>query len=235
MELDDLKQTWNKISSENEKKLQLDEKDLKKLLKMRTLDISEKIGRNIRVGIGIIFGWVCLGFAVNFLLSPVLEDFLDKPYITEELMFWTFIVEVFNYLLIFTAIILFWVKFNRLEKETHDSTNLKNKLERLIKILTSYKVMFYVVLVIVLLYVIASFSSGFVLSYTYEMKEAGIDLENQKFLQWLVVAIVFLLVLGVILGIYYLLFNLFFKRLYGRYLKQLKATFRELNETFAER
>lgn len=234
MELDDLKQTWNKITSESEKRLQIGEQEIKKILKKRTLDISEKIGRNIRIGIGIIFGWVCLGFAVNFLLSPVLEDFLDKPYITEELMFWSFIVEVFNYLLIFVAIILFWIRYNKLERETIDTTNLRNKLQRLIKILSSYKVMFYIVLVIVLFYVIASFSSGFVLSYTYEMKEAGIELENIKFLQWIVVALVFLLVLGVILGIYYLLFNLFFKRLYGRYLKQLKETLKELNESVAE-
>ncbi|MCF8360083.1 MAG: hypothetical protein K9H26_15105 [Prolixibacteraceae bacterium] len=233
MELDDLKQTWDKLSSDSEKKLQVGEKDIKKLLKKRTLDISEKIGRNIRVGIGIIFGWVCLGFGINFILSPVLEGFLNKPYITEELMFWTFIVEVFNYLLIFIAIILFWVRYNKLEKNTVD-INLKSRLQRLIKILNSYKTMFYVVLVIVLLYVIASFSSGFVLSYTYELKQAGIAPENINFIQWLVVAVTFLLVLGVILGIYYLLFNLFFKRLYGRYLKQLKATLRELNETVAE-
>ena len=94
--------------------------------------------------------------------------------------------------------------------------------------------MFYVVLVIVLLYVIASFSSGFVISYTYELQQAGIAPENITLVQWLVVAVTFLFGLCVILGIYYLLFNLFFKRLYGRYLKQLKATLRELNETVAE-
>jgi hypothetical protein len=227
MELDDLKSAWNKISSDKE---MLNENEIKKLLKNRTLDISERIGRNIRIGMGIILGWVCLGFGIDFIFTPVLEKFLKKPYLTDNFMFWSFIMEVFIYLLIFATIIIFWIRYSKIEKEKIDTLNLKNNLRVLIKILNSYRIMFYVVLVIILLYVVASFSSGFFMEYNYQVKEAGINLENLNFFGWAVIVLTFAITLGIFIAIYYLLFNFFFKRLYGRYLKQLKSTLKELEE-----
>lgn len=230
MELDELKSAWNKLSTENEK-LQLNENEINQLLKKRTLDISEKIGRNIRIGVGIILAWVCLGFGVDFLFTPLFENYLDKPYLTDEVMFWAFMLEVFNYVLIFAAIIIFWIRYSKIEKQKFDSINLRNNLVQLIKILSSYKVMFYIVLFIVLLYVVVSFSSGFFMEYNFQLKQSAIDVSNFKFMNWFIMIFAFVFVLGIIMTIYYLLFNFFFKRLYGRYLKQLKATLKELEES----
>jgi len=230
MELDELKSAWNRITSENDK-LQLNENEINSLLKNRTLDISEKIGRNIRIGMGIILGWVCLGFGIDFIFSPILEGYLDKPYLTEKLMFWSFMIEVLNYILIFSAIIIFWIRYSKIEKQKIESISLQDNLQKLIKILNSYRVMFYIVLFIVLLYVVISFSSGFFMEYNYQVQQSAIDLSNFKFMNWVIVIFVFLFVLGVIMAIYYLLFNFFFKRLYGRYLKQLKSTLKELDES----
>ncbi len=91
--------------------------------------------------------------------------------------------------------------------------------------------MFYIVLFIVLLYVVASFSSGFFMEYNFQIEKSGIDLSHFKFLNWVVVVFSFIFVLGVIIAVYYLLFNFFFKRLYGRHLKQLKETLKELDES----
>jgi hypothetical protein len=229
MELDELKSAWNKISSDKEMLL-LNENEIKKLLKNRTLDISERIGRNIRIGMGLILGWVCLGFGIDFIFTPIFEKYLNKPYLTDNFMFWSFILEVLNYLLIFAGIIIFWIRYSKIEKEKIDILNLKNNLRILIKILNSYRIMFYIVLVIILLYVGASFSSGFFMEYNYQVKEAGINLENLSFFGWVVIILSFAITLGIFIAIYYLLFNLFFKRLYGRYLKQLKSTLKELEE-----
>jgi hypothetical protein len=229
MELDELKSAWNKISSDKEMKL-FNEEEINKLLKNRTLDISEKIGRNIRIGMGIILGWVCLGFSIDFIFTPIFEKYLNKPYLTDNLMFWSFFLEVLNYLLIFTAIIIFWIRYSKIEKQKIDSTNLRNILQQLIKILNSYKVMFYIVLIIILIYVVISFSSGFFLESNYQVKELGIDLHNLSFGKWIIIVMVFTVFLGAFIAIYYLLFNFFFKRLYGRYLKKLQATLKELDE-----
>lgn len=231
MELDDLKSAWNKFSSENEKKQQLSESELQKILKKRTLDITDKINRNIRIGMGIVLGWVSLGFAIDFLLSPIMETKLDKPYLTDKLMFWSFIIEVLNYVLIFSAIIIFWIRYSKIEKKNIDTTNLKSKLNVLIGALSSYRRMFYIVMGIILLYVVVSFSSGFIMEYNYQLHNSTLDLHNLKFTSWLIIIASFLFSLGIFVGLYYLLFTLFFKRLYGRYLKQLKRTLKELEES----
>jgi hypothetical protein len=229
MELDDLKSAWNKISTNNEMLL-LNESEINELLKNRTLNISEKIGRNIRIGLGIILCWVLIFFGIDFIFTPLFDKYFNKPYLTDGLMLWSFIFEVFNYVLIFSAIIIFWIRYSKIEKEKIDSTNLKNKLQLLIKTLNSYRVMFYIILFIILLYVVAMFSSGFFLEYNYQIKEAGINLENLSFFKWIVIILSFAITLGVIIAIFYLLFNLFFKRLYGRYLEQLKSTIKEIEE-----
>ena len=231
MELEDLKSAWNKFSSENEKIRQLPEDEFRKILKKRTVDITDKIGRNIRIGVGLILGWVCFWFAIDFISStPLFNESLDKPYLTHELMFWTFILESIIYVLIFSSIIIFWIRYNRIEKTEIDTSNLKSKLTQLINVLNSYRRMFYIVLWIILLYTAIIFSSGFIMEYSYQVKEAGLDFGNLKFMNWVTMALAFLISMGIITAIYYIPFNFFFKRLYGKYLKQLKITLAELNE-----
>jgi len=230
MELDDLKSAWNKISSEHEKSQSITENEFKIILKKRTVDISDKIRRNIRIGMGIILGWVSLNFAIDFLLTPIMEKQLDKPYLTDELMFWSFLLEALNYLLIFSAIIIFWIRYNKIEHENIDTSNLRNKLKGLISVLDSYRKIFYIVMAVIIIYLIISFSSGFFMEYNYQVNQYRLDIKNLSMMKWAIIIFTFLFTLGIFVAIYYLLFNLFFKRLYGRYLKQLKLTLKELEE-----
>ncbi len=231
MELDDLKSAWNKISSDNEKKLQVNETDIQKLIGKRTLDISEKIGRNIRIGMFIILAWVVLGFTIELILTPLLDNYLDKPYLTDKFLFWTYIIEVFTYLLIFAALIILWIRYNKNVKSKFETYDLKNRIIQLIKILDTYKIMFYIVLIIIIIYVIASFSSGFFMEYNYQVEQTGIDFRKLNSIGWIIIIFGFLFTLGIFIAVYYFLFNLFFKRLYGRYLDQLKSTLKELEDT----
>ncbi len=231
MELDDLKSAWNKISSENEKKLQLSENDIQNLIGKRTLDISEKIGRNIRIGIWIILAWVILGFIIELILTPILDNYLDKPYLTDKFMFWSYMIEVFTYALIFIAFLILWIRYHQTVKTKFSSYELKPRIVQLIKILDTYKIMFYIILIIIIIYVIASFCSGFFMEYNYQAKQTGIDFRNLNATGWIIIFFGFLFTLGIFITVYYLLFNLFFKRLYGRYLDQLKSTLKELEET----
>ena len=84
MDLDKLKSTWNKISSENEKKLQLKEEDIQSLLEKRTFDITQKIGRNIRIGIAIILAWVFLGSIFVFVVSPMLGSYVKDEILSDK-------------------------------------------------------------------------------------------------------------------------------------------------------
>ena len=230
MELDDLKSAWNKFSSENEKIRQVPEEEFRKILKKRTVDITDRIGRNIRIGIGLILAWVCLWFSIDFISSPLLVNSLDKPYLTHELMLWSFILESAIYVLIFTSIIIFWVRYSKIEKTQIDTSNLKSKLKQLISIVNSYRKMFYIVLSIILLYSVVIFSSSFIMELRYQIQESGLEVDKMKFFNWIILIAAFLISMIFIALFYYLPFNFFFKRLYGKYLKQLKETLKEIEE-----
>jgi hypothetical protein len=230
MDLDKLKSAWNKMSSENEKKLQLNEVEIQNLLGKRTLDIFEKIGRNIRIGVVIILAWVCLGALFEFELSPMFDSYVKDLLISDKLLFWLYICEIASYILVFASTLFFWIEYNKIEKQNICTTNLKSKLTLLIKTLNSYKTMFYIILAIILLFVTLYFSVGFITGIKMQSADSGISIGAISIFKWILIACTFLLILGVFIAIYYFLFNLFFKRLYGRYLEQLKTTLNELEE-----
>ena len=230
MDLDKLKSTWNKISSENEKKLQLKEEDIQSLLEKRTLDITQKIGRNIRVGIAIILAWVFLGSIFEFVVSPMFDSYVKDEILSDKLLFWLYMLEVGGYVLVFASAILFWLRYNKIEKQNTNSVNLRSKLTMLIGIINSYRTMFYIILAIILLFVSINFSVGFVTGIKIQAVDPGINIQAISIFKWILIASAFLLALGVFIAIYYFLFNLFFKRLYGRFLEQLKATLKELDD-----
>ncbi|HNW51014.1 MAG TPA: hypothetical protein PKH79_08030 [Prolixibacteraceae bacterium] len=230
MELEELKSAWDKISSANEKKLQLNEQEIQSLFEKRTLDISEKIGRNIRIGMIIILAWICLWLSIDFIINPIFEKYVGKTNLSDKLMDWTFALEAFTYLLIIVTIVILWIRYNRIEKQNIHSTDLKSKLTSMIQILNSYKTMFYVVLIIILFFIAVTFSSGFVAGFKDQAIKSESDISHYSFLVWIFIVVAFLLTLGAFIAVFYFLFNLFFNRLYGRYLKQLKSTLNELDE-----
>lgn len=230
MELDELKSAWNKFASNEESKRTLSIQEVGKMLTTQTRDITQKIGRNIRIGVGIILVWVLFGIIVNIVVSPLLKNVLDKPYMTEKLLNWSYFTDICSYVLIFITILIFWIRYSKIEKQIIDDSNLRNTLVRLIGIVTSYKKMFYIVLVILLFYVTVAFSSGFFLETSYQIKESGLNLASLSFKGWLMIITAFSLALGAFLVVFFLLFNFFFKRLYGRYLKKMIETLKELDE-----
>lgn len=230
MDLDKLKSTWNKISSENEKKLQLKEEDIQSLLEKRTFDITQKIGRNIRIGIAIILAWVFLGSIFEFVVSPMFDSYVKDEILSDKLLFWLYMLEVGGYVLVFASAILFWLRYNKIEKQNTNSVNLRSKLTMLIGIINSYRTMFYIILAIILLFVSINFSVGFVTGIKIQAVDPGINIQAISIFKWILIASAFLLALGAFIAIYYFLFSLFFKRLYGRFLEQLKATLQELDD-----
>lgn len=230
MELDDFKKAWGEFSTKNEQQLKLSQDDLRKILGKRTKDISERIARNIRIGIGIVLAWIVLGFAIDILATPLFKNMLDKPYLSEPLMTGVFVAEALIYLIIAATLIVFFIRYRKVEKANSQCFKLEERITQLISVVKLYKRMFYVVLVIVLIYVVTTFSLGFFNEFDFQMEAKGLDPELLATKAKAIVFVTFGLAVSIILGIYYLLFNLFFKRLYGRYLLQLKNTLIELSE-----
>lgn len=230
MELDDFKKAWTQYSATKSLNSIVTSSELEAMIGKRTNDISRKIGKNIRIGLAIALAWSLLGFTVDFILNPIMKQYFNTPNITDQILLYSFIVQVFIYLLIFSTLILFWYKFNQIDKRPIDYTKLNDTLKSYIRVISAYKKMFYIILALVLTYVAVAFTTGFCLGYSQGMQSSGLKITDISMVQWIITIVSFLLTLGVFVAIYLLLFNWFFKRLYGRHLVMLKSTLRELNE-----
>lgn len=227
MDIENLKSAWQKYSSTNDNKIIVPE-DVEKMLNKRTLGITEKIRRNIIVGLAIVLVWIGANIVVSIFTSPFLDKYFDKGYVETEFFTFTFIFELIIYVAIIASIVVFWKRYNKIEKQ-YQNNGLKQKITRLISILNSYRKLFYLITIVVLIYIFVAFTSGFILGYTYETAQLQGE-QSMQAAEWIFIVPIFIISAGLIILIYYFLFNLFFKRLYGKYLVQLKETLAELDE-----
>ena len=230
MELDQLKSAWNKMSEHSEKHRAFAESDIQLMLSKRTKDIYQKIGRNIRVGMIIVLAWIGFEIFTDFFFSNLFEELLDKPYMTEKLITLTYVLNIFIYATILLTISIFWLQYARLEKKHDTYTDLASSIQLLIKIIKSYKRMFYMILWIVILLVTFSFTTGFLMEFRYQAKAGDFTMGDFPLLYQIAIILSFILVLGVFIAAYLVLFKLFFRRLYGRYLTKLEQIILELQE-----
>jgi MFS family permease len=231
MELDKLKTAWDKVSSGNENRYS--EEQVEKLLKKRTKDITGNIKRNIYIGLGIVLAYVTISIIASLYTSPLLDNFIGKNN-SELVVFWGSIVDTIIYILIIGSLIAFWTKFNKLQNHYNRNASLEQNISQQINLIKWYRKMFYMVLIIILVVVVAGFTTGFVMSFNQGAEQSGLSLANAGFLMWAFIALAFIISLSILLGIYYLLFNLFFIRLYGRQLIRLTETLNELQEPESE-
>src|SRR5690606_24101819 len=66
MDLKDLKKTWNQLSSGKE----LDEEQLREMLRRRTSNLIDRIDRNVRIGFGVLFLFIVLFIFDDFIFAP---------------------------------------------------------------------------------------------------------------------------------------------------------------------
>src|SRR5210317_1940063 len=121
MELTELKNAWNKLSSGRD----LDEGQLKTMLSSRTKNLIERIEQNIKIGFIILF-ILFLFFAMDDLfITPKMLAGFDQTFIIPG---WLLFLNVFSYTLIFTTFIFFVIKYYRVKKRCDMICNLRDTL-----------------------------------------------------------------------------------------------------------
>ncbi|MFW6289362.1 MAG: hypothetical protein ACOC0R_00225 [Mariniphaga sp.] len=223
MELRELKETWNRLSSTRE----LDENQIREMLQHRTGNLIDTINRNVRIGFIILLGLIVLFVLDDFILAPMLAG--DKE-LAVEMPQWLVFMSIFSNVLIFTTFIYFVVKYYRVRKICDVACNLKETLIRIIETLRIYQRLFYLALFIFALALALQFISGIYTGMAFDMETQGIHLSDVPVGKWFLVAGIALLVLLFTVGGIYLLMRWGFRRLYGNYIDKLKHTLDELNE-----
>ncbi len=227
MDINDLKKAWNQFSSEEEGKNKLDEGQIKALLGKHTKNVIEKIDRNIKIGFLILFLLIVFIVVYDVIASPKILDNLHEGLTIPK---WLFYVDFISNFIIALTFVLFVIKYYRVKKRCDITCDLKNTLIQIIKTLQVFQRQFYFAVVVIMLSMATGFVAGMYIGFMYKANENGIsisELDTQNLLFPILLGTVVLLVLS---AITFLLLRWGFRRLYGKYLKKLQVTLKELQE-----
>ena len=225
MELNDLKSAWEKLSSKDAKKYQLGEEAILDMLKKRTKNLIERIDRNIKIG-----------FFVLLLLSVffVLDSLILTPYLAKErnveIPSWVFLTDAINTLFILGTFIYFSVRYYSVKKSYSQTSNLRNVLKGIVKLLNTYRVLFYLAVTILLFVVGVNFVTGMFSGLEMAAKLQGGLVQDLNASQVASRVTIGIIILFAFTGGLFWFFSWGFRRLYGNYINKLNDTLNELDE-----
>ncbi|SHF40805.1 hypothetical protein SAMN05444274_105108 [Mariniphaga anaerophila] len=215
MELNELKKTWEQLSPRKE----LDETQLREMLRHRTRNLLDRIERNVRIGFVLLFVLIALFLLDDFVLTPML---IKEMSVNIEIPVWLTFLSAFSNVLIFATFIYFMVQYFKIKKRHDISGNMKETLEKIISAMQIYQKLFYMALITLSFAMVLQFISGM----SYGIENQNIDISQVPLYKWIFALGVLIFTVGSI----YLLWRWGFRKLYGKYIAKLRQTLRELNE-----
>lgn len=223
MDLQDLKKTWEQISTGHE----LDEAQLHRMLSRRTTSLIQRIDRNIRIGFVVLFVLIFVFALDDFLLSPRLVNRMTQGV---QIPNWLVFLGFFSNALILTTFIYFVIKYYRVKRSCDINCNLKETLQKIIDTLLLYQRLFYLALATSMVAIGSAFISGLYFGEKLELENQGAQFADIDTGQLLLVILLGVAVLTLLVGGVFLFLRWGFRRLYGNYIHKLKDTLKELEE-----
>ena len=228
MDLKDLKSAWDTYSSQEEDKHHLGKETIHGLLRNRTKTLVEKIDRNIRIGIGVLLA---------FITYVILDDlYLSKIIITEPIKYpsWMIPIDIFSNTLIVTTYLFFVIRYLRIKRNFSVDIQLKDFLNGILDTLKTYRRLFYLAVIILLINMIVSFAAGLYQGILFSMGNTSGAIENLTLSKIVLIVGVGLAVLVPLIAGTFFFLRWGFNKLYGRYLIRLNETLQELDESGME-
>lgn len=225
MDLNDLKSAWNTYSSQEANKHHLGKETINEMLRNRTNTLVERIDRNIRIGIGILLAYIAY---------IIIDDlYLSKILINEPLHYpsWMIPLDIFSNTLIITTYLFFVIRYLKIKRNFSVDLHLKEFLTGILDTLKTYRRLFYLAVIILLINMIVSFAAGLYEGVKYSTGNASGGMENLSTSKiFLIIGVGLAVLIPLIAGTFFIL-RWGFNKLYGRYLYSLNETLQELNET----
>ena len=227
MELKDLKSAWETYSSQEVNKHRLEKETIHELLKNRTKSLVEHIDRNIRIGLGILLVFIAYTILDSVLMTNLPQLIAHQPV---EIPHWLTPIDVFSTVLIVTTYLFFVFRYLKIKKSFSVDLQIKDLLKGIIETVRTYRRMFYLAVVILLLSLTVGFAAGFYQGIKMVAESKNISISGLETSQILTSLGVGLLILTPLITILFFLLRWGFNKLYGKYLQTLKETLRELDE-----
>ena len=223
MDLENLKKTWEKLPSEK----QLDENQLRKMLGKQTKSLIDRIDRNIKIGLIVLFVLILIFALDDFLLSPLMIESLNENISIPP---WLLFLSIFSNALIFTTFIYFAIKYYKVKKACDTVCDLKETLKKIIGTLEIYQTMFYLALATLLVAIGLGFITGMYTGFSDKVRQLGIPLSEVETGGLIATILIGLVILAILVGGVFLFLRWGFRKLYGNYIHELKLTLKELEE-----
>jgi len=223
MDLENLKKTWEKLPTEK----QLDENQLKQMLGKQTKSLIDRIDRNIKIGLIVLFVLILIFALDDFLLSPLMIESLNENISIPP---WLLFLSIFSNALIFTTFIYFAIKYYKVKKACDTVCDLKETLKKIIGTLEIYQTMFYLALATLLVAIGLGFITGMYTGFSDKVRQLGIPLSEVETGGLIATILIGLVILVILVGGVFLFLRWGFRKLYGNYLQKLKLTLQELQE-----
>jgi hypothetical protein len=195
------------------------------LLKNRTKTLVDRIDSNIMIGMAII---------LIFIAYVIIDDvYLSKLILSEPMRYpdWLIPMDIFSNVIIVTTYLFFVLRYWRIKRSFSPDTQLNDLLKGILDTLTTYRRLFYLAVIILLINMVVSFAAGLYqgIKINTDSLSGGIEsLSMSKLLIIIAIGLAFLIPL--IAGTFFVL-RWGFNKLYGRYLVKLNETLLELDES----
>lgn len=224
MDLNDLKSAWDTYSSQEVNKHRLGRDTITEMLRSRTKTLVERIDRNIRIGIGVLLA---------FIAYIIIDDlFLSKIIIAGQIEYpkWIIPLDIFSNTLIIATFLFFVIRYLKIKRSFSVDLQLKDFLTGILGTLKTYRRLFYLAVIILLINMVVSFAAGLYEGIKFSTGNTSEGIESLTTSKILIIIGVGLAVLIPLIAVTFLVLRWGFNKLYGRYLVSLNETMKELEE-----
>ena len=228
MEFKDLKSAWNTYSSQEVDKHHLGKESIHELLRNRTKTLVDRIDRNIRIGLSVLLVFI----AYVVIDSLFLSDYFSMLLIHEvvESPKWLKLLDIFTTTLIITTYLFFAIRYLKIRRSFSIDLQLKDLLKGILETLQTYRRMFYLAVIILLLNIVVGFTAGLYEGIKFSTGKIPGGMDNLTSSKILMVIAIGLAVLIPLVAFTFFILRWGFNKLYGRYLISLNETLKELDE-----
>lgn len=230
MELEDLKSAWETYSSQEVDKHRLEKETIHGLLRNRTKSLVDRIDRNIRIGMGVLLAFIAYVVVDSLILIKLPETIVDQ---TVEYPKWLVPIDVFSTFLIITTYLFFVIRYLKVKRSFSIDLQIKDLLDGVIETLKTYRRLFYLAVIILLLNMVVGFAAGLYLGIKIKADAQNLEISNLDISQILSAVGVGLLILVPLIALMFFILHWGFNKLYGKYLQTLNDTRNELDESEA--
>lgn len=229
MDLKDLKSAWNTYSSQEVDKHRLEKDAIHEMLKTRTKSLVDRIDRNIRIGMTVLLVFI----AYVVFDSLFLSEYFSKVIVNEVIEYpkWLVPLDFFSTALIIATYLFFAIRYLKIKRSFSIDLQIKDLLKGILETVQTYRRMFYLAVVILLLNMAAGFAAGLYQGIKYKADSISGGIENLATSKILMIAGIGLLILIPIVALTFFFLRWGFNKLYGRYLQSLNDTLKELDES----